>query len=417
MPTLLLDWLYTDIKQGALILFPHTIDRWNIAALVALVASNIQKIAVVTDCPNEFMDAVDYTVSRTLSVIKYSDIEAINQALNTVDIVLFDDARMLAIISPALQFIPNTAKILVLTTWGDTLRQLNIVMKQFPNLHLLSLDIIGDDATITWRTIRTPMSQRTLRYYDLARARENTAPISDQIVPYSFTRRLTLYTYPDNIMLETLSHGQICEADQSSIPDALSPSTWITPSHIENLPLDGAKLFSILDGIVANWTSKQIVITRYNHRYGVDLITSFLQLMSQSRLNPYELDEIFHIACTDPYETMIATLNAFNTSTTGVIVTNVVPLLPLKGVSIIHIADNYSFLNLQAVLSRIHKRHLNSSITIYSHLATHPHEKSSDEALYENLEGYISETNRIYSELKDQGTKVMLDPSIGLYIP
>jgi hypothetical protein len=296
------------------------------------------------------------------------------------------------------------------------------------------------------------MSNRQLKYYDKLRKREinesmnlSNRNITNQnglinnmeernllsyIIPYPITRMVTLYSYPDIIMADTLKHKYICETDQSSIPDSifnssnfdsseLSNKSWINMKYVDNIYNDGPKLFSVLDGIIANWPSKQLVVTRFNHRYGVDLITSFLQLMTQNKRTPYELYEIFHVSCTDEYETSVNILHKFNYSESSVLITNIVPFIPLKGVSVIHIVDSYSFLNIQTIINKVHKRHLNtlnSDIVIYSHLATHPLEKSSDEVLHEQLATHIIDANRIYTGLISMSDKLVFDISQGLVV-
>ena len=106
----LIDWLYAG-NQGALVLFPRMLDRWNVASLIVSQWEGYN-VVIVTDNPNEFMNSV--TSSRETKwtdlelipfpLIEYSNFAEINRALkNTeVDIILFDDLRMLATISPAL---------------------------------------------------------------------------------------------------------------------------------------------------------------------------------------------------------------------------------------------------------------------------------------------------------------------------
>lgn len=452
MSTTLIDWLYTDdvngaTKQGALILFPRMIDRWNVAALIISKWENY-KIVVVTDHGAEFMETISNTpnlngeiakwTDRELipfPLINYSDLQAINNALHNteIDVILFDDTRMLATIAPALDFHYVSPKIITLTSWGDTIQQLNIVTSAFPDLKLLTLDLINDITDISWKLVTVPMSQRQLTYYDQVRSRE---VIDKSTIPYPMTRMLTLYTYPDAIMADTLRHKLICETNHTNMPDSLylvkqtlsvqpdEPDVllgnpWLNNSYIDSIEKDGPKLQSVLDGIISNWPAKQLIITRFNHRYGVDLIVSFLQLMSFNMKNPYELGEILHTSCTDDYESSINKFHKFNDFESGILITNIVPLIPLKGISIIHIVDSYSFLNIKMVLDRCHKRYLNKSgndLQIYSHVATHPVQKSSDQALYDNLLTDIKEADRIYIGLISQGGHIVFNPQMGLMI-
>lgn len=414
-------------KRGALIVFPRMIDRWNVASLIVAKWEDY-KIVIVTDRPNEFMNTTMDISGATWTdlelipfpLLKYSDLSEINRALqNTeVDIILFDDARMLATIAPALDVRQVYPKIIVLTTWGDSMQHLDIVTAKFPEIRLLTLDMVSDTANIDWQVSRVQMSDRQLRYYDQIRGRE-ISEVSEHIINYPTTRMVTLYAYPDNIMADTISHKYICETDQSTLPDELNKSTWLNTSYIDTLPDNGPKLLSVIDGIISNWPTKQVVLTRFNHRYGVDLITSFLQLMNKSKKSPYELSEIFHTSCTDEYETSLNTFHKFNNSESGALITNIIPLIPLQNVSIIHVVDSYSFLNINTVLDRVHKRYLNKEgkdIIVYVHVATHPSEKSSDEVLYEKLVTNVTEANRIYSGLISMSGRILFDPNLGLIV-
>lgn len=437
-PITLIDWLYTpdfngSEKSGALILFPRMVDRWNVSSLIVSKWEDYM-VVVVTDHPNEFMSTtLDLSTSTRWTdlelvpfpLIKYSDLAEINRALHNteIDIVLFDDARMLATIAPALNFTSVQPKVIVLSTWGDTMRHLDIVTANLPDLRLLKVDLISDTADVEWTVSKVQMSNRQLNFYDQVRKREidDDATTGQQHkVPYPISRMVTLYAYPDAIMADTLAHKAICETDQTSLPDKLDmPNSWLNTSYLESLSENGPKLTSVLDGVVSNWPEKQIVLTRFNHRYGVDLISSFLQLLTRNKLNPYELSEIFSVSCTDEYETTLNNLHKFNTSEAGVLVTNIVPLVALTKVSIIHVADSYSPHTLKMVIDRCHKRYLNASgstFTVYSHIATHPSEKSSDEALYETLVQDIVDTNRLYSGLIASSGRIVFKPDVGLLV-
>jgi hypothetical protein len=441
MAETLIDWLFTDdvsgnFIRGTLILFPRMIDRWNIASLIVSKWEEY-KVVIVTDYPNEFTETINdildtkWTDLELISfpLISYNDIDNINRALkNTeIDVIIFDDARMLATISSVLNTIEIQPKIIVLTSWGDTMQQLDTVVNKFNNMKLLTLDFISDISNINYQVTKVLMSNRQLNYYDQIRSREIQME-SDQVIPYSISRMITLYSYPDSIMEDALLHKSTClltgfrgqdNIDQSSNLDKLGPTSWLNSSYIDTISDDGPKLLSVLDGIISNWPLKQLVITRFNHRFGVDLITSFLHLMGENRKNPYESNEIFHTSCTDEYEITLDTFHKFNSSEIGVLISNIIPIIPLKGISVIHIADSYSFLNLRTILDRVYKRYLNktgSDLVIYSHLAIHPNEKSTDEILYGDIQNHIKEADYIYTGLISQGKNIVFHPKDGLVV-
>ena len=472
----LLDWLYlpdpVSLKQsqGALIVFPHMLDRWNVSSLI-LSKWEGHKVFVVTDHPEEFTHAItdpntDWTNLELIPfpILKYSDIADINKSLrNTeIDVILFDDARMLSTISPGLDFSLVHPKIIVLTSWGDTYTQLDLITSKLPDLQLLYLDIISDAMPVRWDLVKVPMSSRQLKFYDQIRQRElsssdtpfeinptsgenssdsprdspnymSTPIMSKYKIPYPMSRMVTLYVYPDIIMADTLKHKTICETDQSTFPDTLDdPNTWLTTDTLDSLNANGPKLESVLDGVVSNWPNKQIVSTRFNHRYGVDLIVSLLHLMHRANNLPYESIEIFHISCTDDYETIANTLHKFNASESAVLVTNIIPLIPLKGVTVVHVVDSYSFPTLKMIIDRCHKRHLSApginhrvisdhskgsyQLTIYFYVSTHPTEISSDSDLYTTLSNNIIESNRLYSGLIRSSGRIVFNPVSGLLV-
>jgi hypothetical protein len=443
----LLDWLYTidnknQPKQGALIVFPQMIDRWNIASMIVS-SWDRYRVVVITDQPDDFMQTIIDTSSNLNSdyqsdwkhidtipfrLIKYSQLDEINKALHNteVDIILFDDARMLATISPGLIYDDIKPQLIVLTSWGDTKSQLDLITSYLPNLSLLSINLISDTSSVEWKKIVVPMTARQFYYYSEVRYRElrHSQESNTFQLPYSTSRMLTLYTYPESIMADTLAHRSICETDQTTYPDQLNNQTWLNPDVLRTLEEDGPKLSALIDGIISHWPLKQIVLTRFNHRYGVDLITSMVQLLTDAQQNPYELDEIYHISCTDNYEDTINRLHKFNQATSGILITNIVPLIPLHDVSVIHVADSYSFPTLMTLIDRCHKRYLNQNqqnLVIYSYLASIPpvefiESESADQFLYNKLIEDLSATNQVYTGLIRNSRRIVYDSEHGLLV-
>lgn len=458
----LLDWLYTgpETKSGALILFPRMIDRWNVAATIVSKWDRF-RITVVTDYPDDFIHTINSSSSSSLTtstpaqsggsqagyspatnwkhldtspfqLLKYSQLEEISRALHNseVDLVLFDDARMLATIAPGLALNIIRPRILVLTSWGDTQPQLDSVTSRFPGLELLALNLISDSADIEWERINIPMSERQFYYYSVVRYQEIDRESNNNLnspsipkIPYPKSRMLTLYTYPESIMEDTLQHQSICETDQTSTPDTLIGQTWLNSEYLQRIEEDGPKLASILDGTISQWPAKQIILTRFNHRYGVDLIQSFFQLLTEAGHNPYELDEIYTTSCTHAYDDNITALHRFNQATTGILITNLTPLIPLYQISVIHIADSYAFPTIIGTIDRCHKRYLQPGqhLKICSHVATlGTHEfveaQSADQALADHLDQQRTQADRLFEGLLTQSLAIVYDPSNELIV-
>jgi hypothetical protein len=291
MAVTLIDWIYDGPGIGALIVFPPMLNRWNVAAMI-VEPWKMYQIVVITDSIAEFESATAHVSEHQFILHTFSDLLAINQLLQNpaVDLILFDDAKMLSIILEGLDVEGEgprnyLGKIFVLTTWGDMSSQLEIVTRKLPSLHLLTLDFINDTAAVEWHQIVTPMSPYQYGFYTHLRQYETSNPST---LSYPLTRMATLYTYPAEIADDIIKHQRICQTDQTIFPDADAPgqTRWMHAGYLDLLEENGAKLGAVLDGIVAQWPHKQVVLTRFNHRYGVDLITSFLDLLRQIGKNP-----------------------------------------------------------------------------------------------------------------------------------
>lgn len=361
--------------ENSLVIIPFMIDK---SSIISYITSKCPKCRIITD-------------SKFIGSINFSDFDNINTSLNTHDIVLFDSVRMLATIVPALNLSNITAKLIILTTWGDTEYQLNIIINQFPYLKRLKFNI-SSIFHLKWEVVCTPMTSDQLKYYDMFRHKELG---QDNLIKYKFTRMTTLYTYPDDIMQDVLNHKSICQVDTETVSDKLDIVTWL--KYLNNI--ETHKLSSVLDGVISNWPCKQVVHSHFNQRFGVDLIVSCLKFME----NPYETSEIFSVSCIDDYDSAIETLHKFNESS-GILVTNISPFILLNDVNIIHVVDSYSFADIKMMLERCSK---NNNISIYSHTAIHPNEKSSDKALYEDLCADIKKADDLYEELNYYASNVV----------
>lgn len=374
------------ITSDALIMYPRALDRSKLAAVLSMSLSH-QTIAVITDTPQHLNTPSPFTV------LTFSDIDGINTVLANpdYDFIIFDDAAMLSIILPVLR-IHTYAKAIVLTTWGDSLKQLDIVTTAFPDLALLSLPVQLDRTDILWQTSKVAMSASQIAVYD------NAHP--------NIQRMLGLYRYPDHILRDIVASTSICEtSNQTTYPDTLPG--WLNSSFISNIRETGPKLESVIDGIISAWPHKHVVFTGFNHRGGVDLITAFLELYVHARKNPYELIEILSVACTDDYATIMSRLEAFNEADSGVLVTNIVPFLPLRNVKILHIVDSYNFRSVKSILRKCLNYQV-TPFTVQCHVATHPRTESVDETSYHKFVNDVVDANTLYTTLLADAGKIHL---------
>lgn len=376
------------ITSDALVVYPRALDRSKLAAVLSMSLSQ-QTLAIITDTPQQL------NIPAPVTVLTFSDIDDINVVLANSDyhFIIFDDAAMLSIILPVLH-IHTHAKVIVLTTWGDSLNQLDTVTRAFPDLALLSLPVQTDRKDIVWQTSKVVMSASQVAAYDSA------SP--------NIQRMLGLYRYPDHIMRELVASTSICETHQAAYPDTLPG--WLTLNDFKEtarLRDTGPKLESVIDGIVSAWPHKHVVFTQFNHRGGVDLITAFLELYVHAHKNPYELLEIFSVACTDDYATIMSRLAAFNEADSGVLVTNIVPFIPLTNVRILHVVDSYNFRSVKSILRKCLNYQV-TPFTVQCHVATHPRTESVDESLYHKFVNDVGVANTLYTTLVADAARIRL---------
>lgn len=428
----LLDWIYSsnDIN-GAFILYPHTLNRWNVSSFIISKWDNY-KIVVVTDYPDEFykiFTELDNTHWMDLelirfSLVKYSNIDEINNLLHNseVDLILFDDARMLSLISPLLSFNDIETKILILTTWGDSPDHINLITNTVTHLYLLSFNFPSiNSLNLKFHIYSSTLSSSQLSFYN--KIKDYESKLHRQTISYPITRMITLYSYPssiqDSIINDLNNDLNICSSDNLSITDNLTSDTWLNKDFINSLPDDGPKLLSVIDSVISHWPSKQIIITRFNHRFGVDLIFSFFQLFTQNLKNPYDSHNIYKISCSDDYNVTLSKLHQFNENNSSILITNIVPLIPLDDISYIHIVDTYSFPTINSLLDHTYKHSLShdkniKDLNINLHIATHPVIQSSDVSLVNSLLTSVDNYNQLFLTLTNNSYKLSFSPELGL---
>lgn len=433
----LIDWIYSN-TMGALVVFPMNINRWNAAALIASELS-FYKILVVTKHPVEFNKAITDKLSNhwtelqivQFPTVDYENIDTIRNYINNIetDLIIFDDATMLGTILQHLTLNNKHMRIIILTSWGDSYSDLDHITDAIDNasknipknynmesnsLGLASLNILKSSYGINWNTCKVPMSERQLKFYNHIRRNEILTNDPD----YQLSKATTLYVYPDFIMVESLLQASTCQADQTQYPDIDTEynTSWLTESYIENVNENGPKLLAILDGVISEWPKKQIILTMFNHRFGVDLIYQFLKMLAGDK-SPYDVQELVHISCSDDKQTIKNMLNDFNSLESGILITNIVPTISLINVSKIHVADSYSIKQFIGLLDACFKKNINGDdidVTLYQ--STFPdtstvnvEEQTSDETLHETFVATIDEYNKLYIGLQEAGNKIVYD--------
>lgn len=269
----LVEWL--TISPGCFIVYPRVLTK---SGATAFLESQLN---------------VGYTVTE------YTNTKEINKQLKKKQIVLFDDVKQLSLISEKLKLEESKSKLIVLTTWGDKVENLEITSDRLQELALFYLDIVKDQV-INWNLTVTP--------------------------------------------------------DLTS---------------------------SILENVTSHWPEKQVVLS-----------SNLTSLLVRVRETPYEENEIFVIMWSDEYEVAVQKLRDFNSRSSGLLFTSVVPFSELKQVSTVHLSEAT---DVRGIFSKCK----NKELCLEGHF---PERTEKLQKMFEE----IREVNRVYQELIEMSPKLVL---------
>lgn len=400
----LFDWLQNR-KSDALIVYPRMMDRWNVVTHL-LADLRIYSIAVVSENPSLLRETAGRSASD-VSIVSYMDIRGINRIINGsgADIVIFDSAPQLSMILPALSLPQNMIpKIIVLTTWGDG-DSVHEVVKAFPSLGLLSADFMDEAPHLRWHVIKVSMSAPHREQYDITLDQER----ANNSTMFPLSRMIGSYRYPSTIHSPTAGKN-------NEYPDLpVKEGGWITPDHMKSLATDGAKMYALISNLT-NIPGKHVVLTLYSSRYGQDMISTFLSM-----------NNIPVIVGESP---MSEKVEQFNAMENGVFVTTLIPCSELRGVSAIHIPDNYNVDSFRALLQHVYKQKCMSpndcALNVYLYANTSPSEGRGisgatrsitvDEALLTKFSQKIDQFDELYDRLLIGSSRIIFTSDFGLVV-
>lgn len=399
-----INWLYSlePPSQSSVIIFPRIFNRWNI---ITILVSEMDKynIVIVSNYIEKFKEIQDTNWKdlelTRFPLISYNNIEQLNQFMNNpdIDFIIIDDVNEFSLISSRITSNVET-KVVFLSTFGDDINNIIMLNNKYKNLSLLLFNV-SNDKYFDWKIINVDMSPKQQYYYD----RLTNVEIEKNIKDHQLTSKVSLYIYPVNILSNTLI--------KNNSKDVILDSTWMNCETINNLNTDGNKLLALLDSIVSNWPSKQIVISNFSEYYGVDLIVSFLKLLIKDKQNPYESSEILSMTDKNNKEDIFDTQNKYNMLKTGVLVTNIVPTIPLDGTTVVHIPDSYNFILFRDILDHINRSNTDK-LMIYIYLAN----KSVDTILYQHFEEELRKAMKAFTGLKSLAKSIAFNDNLGLVI-
>ena len=409
METSLYNWI--DKSKTSLVQYPRMLDSWNIVASIIKDWRDVN-IVVVTDRKSELQELVN----EDLIIYTYSQFDEITQVIfsDSVDVVISDDISMLSNFSSALSFPTATYRekatapnIIVMTTWGDDIDKIKAVSSKLLGedvdmlKHLLTIDFIHDISKIEYTVQEIELNPDHLVFYEA-----NVNPAT------------TLYLYPEELReISLLSCASGMCIRQSTNKDiamdyVVEDNGWIQHEHYKQLNLNGPKIKVLIDNIKEQHAkyrdNKQIVITRYDERYGVYLLASMIRRAGLSVITITSKDVEKNEAKRK--------LDVFNKSKSAILVTSVVPFVDLVGVTNIAIIDNYSIDVYKTFLQRIHKNRCCRAskskpgvLDVDIYIAVYPGKKGKtiDQDLFIKFDQRSDEYDALYDNMRARAQKIV----------
>lgn len=320
------DWLKRTTHSIFVIGYPFSVNRWDI---VNTMTAFLPEMTAVS------MDGNGYA---------YDDVDQINKG----KILLFDDIS--ALISQWSDYTLNReSKIMILSTWGDTIEELAKLANIFPSLQLLTFEDTKEIRFLL-RVYQVKLSKEHDGYWDKIRKEEEPG--------YPDSRKIGLYYYPED-------QRDITGPDTIKDPER-GHLGWIGEDQLNDLDQNGPKLAMMINEVVKNLgDGRQLIFSGNEDRYGIDLIRSFLSLSDiETSVNFDDGKEV--------------------------IVTTGIPLNIIEGVEHLHIPDEYNFVKCRNLLRKIVRQ---KKLIIHVYIALSRYDKSVDEILANDFLRMINESD------------------------
>lgn len=262
------EWIKPDTVT--LLLYPFDVNRWDIVTLLQGFWNGSRPVT---------LDGNGLT---------YNDVKEINNSPK----LIFDDVSAFNGKCTSYRF-SKGSKVVILSTWGDTFEEMQVLTHFFPKILVVSLDL-PERIRFILRSHEVIMSPKQATFFEQIQKEEDPG--------FPYTRRLGLYLYPEDIRD---SHGQI------------SDWGWISHDYLNTLDEDGIKLATLIDEVIIHEGEQQVIFT-YDD---IELIQTFLRLRGVA----------------------------------DVIVISGVPHATISGVKHIHLPDDYNFAKFRNLLRKIER--------------------------------------------------------------
>lgn len=315
-------------------------------SVIGLVAPRWIKASVISDMVSQYLEGKGYRVHMITSVNIHDE----HRVPTRVDAPVVNVYSSL-IAAEAHPLVKNIASVLVIE-WGFDYTLLESIAKKTTGIRYLRLEFLHEPRSVRFNTVRVPITSDYATWYT-ALTKSTTSFDVRGMAGNHYYRSMTppetvhamvnagKYTYhPDS--LNPTSSGHVSHVGMLG-PDGTYTHTLVGTPSVDNssvgsnLEEDSPKLHHIsgvIQDTVLRGLGKVLIVTSYRFAFGMTLFQKVLTGVFGSA--PLVIDP------TTPTEQMTMTIEKYNSTPNGVLVTSTIPNAPLLGVNRVFIMDDYN---------------------------------------------------------------------------
>ena len=255
------------LKQNKIVLigYPQLVDSSKVAFLISEKSKSIfKKINIIT---TDLINSID-----NIKVYNYSTAQSLLAMRN--ELIIIDDLESAKTLNSnsnikfsfITELLENNNNVIVLITFGLTRQDLDLFKSVFRSASYFWTNFLEKPFTIKRIVHKSKMTPRQENIYAIIREEEIKDNENDMNFKYS--QRICNLALPDDIfhLIDTDDEPSIIEMMQSF--ETLSGSKF----DFEKFLNDAPKIIDLIDKIKSFPNEKQVIYTRYNKHYGVEML-------------------------------------------------------------------------------------------------------------------------------------------------
>jgi hypothetical protein len=397
--TLFTNWIAgLSSFPGALVIHPRDMSPVEMIVNWYHSLSRDKRILVLTEGSYDSMNLED---TDSITINPYENNENLQDALTNEHYIIVDSIRKFRLndIGQSFRNLHQRSRVIFLATLGMNeidLQYLRFAIQGLAIFHLES----GHSVVLKFLTDKSIMSQQQEIEYIRRKSEEEDTILNG---PDNVTREaailslrskeITNYIYPPDMqrMLD------LSQTNRQSLPedDIISQGGWVSEMEVTNLA-DNPKMFRLISNVIDLYNTnkaRQIIYSRFIHRYGLRLISALLTLI-----------DIEHIIITGADRDDVGKMAKFNNTNNAILLTSVTNFnINPRGVTDIHMLEGYEYTTLESLLNETYVKDLYekpATLNIHSYLAMKGDGSNTvDGENYAKIVDKLSEDINLYKDI------------------